>query len=63
MELTVGGRFPPEGLNERRCRAVKLRLSGMKLAEVSAVVELSRGTILASMDAGMASKKGKILTD
>ena len=35
-------------LNERRRRAVKLRLSGMKLAEVSAQTELSAPTIIAA---------------
>lgn len=37
-----------EVLNERRRRAVKLRLSGMKLVEVSAQTELSVPTIIAA---------------
>lgn len=38
-------------LSERRRRAVKLRLSGMKLSEVAEAVELSRGTVSAVMKA------------
>jgi transposase len=51
MERTDGRTLSTEVLNERRRRAVKLRLGGMKLVEVSAVVELSRGTIIAAMKA------------
>ena len=43
--------LPIAVLNERRRRAVKLRLSGMKLAEVSAQTELSKTTIIAACKA------------
>jgi len=40
-----------EALNERRRRAVKLRLSGMKLGDVAAQAELSKGTVIAAVKA------------
>jgi len=43
--------LPIPVLNERRRRAVKLRLSGMKLADVSAQTELSPTTIIAACKA------------
>jgi len=49
MDRTDGRTLSVEALNERRRRAVKLRLKGMKLAEVSSVVELSQGTIISAM--------------
>jgi len=51
MEQTNGRMISPEALNERRRRAVKLRLGGMKLAAVSSAVELSPGTIIAAVKA------------
>jgi transposase len=51
METTNGKRLSPEVLNDRRRRAVKLRLGGMKLAEVAQVVGLARGTIISAMKA------------
>lgn len=38
-------------LNERRRRAVMLRLSGMKLKQVCALSELSKGTVIAAVQA------------
>lgn len=49
MDLTNGKRLSTEVLNERRRQAVRLRLSGMKLASVSAAVGLSPGTIISAM--------------
>ena len=49
MEQTNGKRLRTEVLNERRRQAVKLRLSGMKLATVSTTVGLSQGTIISAM--------------
>jgi transposase len=49
MNPTNGKRLPTQVLNERRCQAVKLRLSGMKLATVAATVGLSPGTIISAM--------------
>ena len=49
MEQTNGKRLTTEVLNERRRQAVKLRLSGMKLATVSTTVGLSQGTIISAM--------------
>lgn len=40
-----------EVLDERRRCAVKLRLTGMKLAQVSAAVELAKGTIISATKA------------
>ena len=51
MHNTDGRKLSMPALNERRRRAVKLRLSGMKLAEVAAAVELTRGTVSAVMRA------------
>src|ERR1041384_628859 len=51
MERTDGRNLSREALDERRRRAVKLRLSGMKLAAVSEVVELSFGTIISAVKA------------
>lgn len=51
METTNGKRLSPEVLNDRRRRAVKLRLGGMKLAEVAQVVGLARGTIISAKKA------------
>lgn len=49
MEPTNGKRLSTEVLNERRRQAVKLRLSGMKLAVVSETVGLAQGTIISAM--------------
>lgn len=51
MENTNGRSVPVDVLNERRRRAVKLRLSGMRLKDVTAAVELSAGTVIAAMKA------------
>jgi len=51
METTNGKRLSTEVLNERRRQAVKLRLSGMKLAAVAETVGLTRGTIISAMKA------------
>jgi transposase len=51
METTNGKRLSTAVLNDRRRQAVKLRLSGMKLAAVAAVVGLTRGTIISAMKA------------
>ncbi|HEV2855184.1 MAG TPA: IS630 family transposase [Thermoanaerobaculia bacterium] len=51
METTTGKRLSTEVLNDRRRRAVKLRLGGMKLAEVAQAVGLARGTIISAMKA------------
>src|SRR5258706_1595107 len=51
MERTDARKLGVEALNERRRRAVKLRLSGMKLDDVAAQAELSKGTIIAAMKA------------
>lgn len=49
MEPTNGKRLSTAVLNERRRQAVKLRLSGMKLAGVAATVGLTQGTIISAM--------------
>lgn len=51
METTNGKRLSPEVLNDRRRRAVKLRLGGMKLVDVAQAVGLARGTIISAMKA------------
>jgi len=51
MEKTNGRSVTVDVLNERRRRAVKLRLSGMKLAQVSSAVELSVSTVIAALKA------------
>jgi len=51
MDRTDGRTLSVDALNERRRRAVKLRLDGMKLAEVSSAVELSLGTIISATKA------------
>lgn len=51
METTNGKRLSTDVLNERRRQAVKLRLSGMKLAAVAETVGLTRGTIISAMKA------------
>ena len=51
MEPTNGKRLSTAVLNERRRQAVKLRLSGMKLAGVAETVGLTQGTIIAAMKA------------
>lgn len=43
MERGDSRLLPVAALNERRRRAVKLRLSGMKLQQVCALPELSKG--------------------
>ena len=55
MERTDARTLGIEALNERRRRAVKLRLSGMKLDDVVAQAELSKGTIIAAMKISMPS--------
>jgi len=49
MEPTNGKRLSTAVLNERRRQAVKLRLSGMKLASVAETVGLTQGTIISAM--------------
>jgi len=51
MEQTDARTLGIEALNERRRRAVKLRLSGMKLDDIAAQAELSKGTIIAAVKA------------
>jgi len=51
MERTDARTLGIEALNERRRRAVKLRLSGMKLDDVAAQAELSKGTVIAAVKA------------
>lgn len=51
MDQTKEVRLPIPLLNERRRQAVKLRLGGMKLKDVAAVVELSQGVIIAATKA------------
>lgn len=55
MERISGRDVPVAVLNDRRRRAVQMRLSGMKLKEVSAAVQLTAGTIIAAMKAYRAS--------
>ena len=51
METTNGKRLSTEVLNDRRRQAVKLRLSGMKLAAVAEAIGLARGTIISAVKA------------
>ena len=51
MSESDGRKLSMSALNERRRRAVKLRLSGMKLAEVASAVELTRSTVSLAMKA------------
>lgn len=51
MERSDSRLLPVPVLNERRRRAVKLRLSGMPLDDVSDVCELSRNTVIHAMKA------------
>ena len=51
METTNGKRLSTEVFNDRRRRAVKLRLDGLNLAEVAQVVGLARGTIISATKA------------
>ncbi|HYD60425.1 MAG TPA: IS630 family transposase [Noviherbaspirillum sp.] len=51
MERSDSRLLPVAALNERRRRAVKLRLSGMKLKEVCALSELSKGVVIAAFQA------------
>lgn len=51
MERTDARTLSPAVLNERRRRAVQLRLAGMKLDEVAALAELARGTVIAAVKA------------
>ena len=54
MKRQDSRRLSMDVLNERRRRAVKLRLSGMKLADVSAQTELSVPTVIAAHKAYVA---------
>lgn len=45
MEKSDGRRLSMEALNERRRRAVRLRLKGMTLVQIAETVELSRTTV------------------
>ncbi len=45
MEKTDGRRLSMEALNERRRRAVRLRMKGMTLVQIAETVELSRTTV------------------
>jgi len=49
MDMVSGKHVSTAVLNERRRQAVRLRLSGMKLAQVCAAVGLSAGTIIRAM--------------
>jgi transposase len=51
MEWMDSRRLPVAVLNERRRRAVVLRLSGMKLDQVCALAELARATVIAAVKA------------
>jgi len=51
MEKTEGHRLPRVVLNERRRRAVKLRLSGATIAETVAQCELGRSSVIRAMQA------------
>ena len=51
MERTDARTLDITALNERRRRAVKLRLAGMTLEEVAAQAEVSKGTVIAAMKA------------
>lgn len=51
MDRTDARKLSIAALNERRRRAVQLRLSGMKLNEVAALAELARGTVIAAVKA------------
>ncbi len=51
MDKSTGREVTVDVLNERRRRAVKLRLSGMKLAAIATAVELTKGTIISAMKA------------
>lgn len=51
MERTDARKLPVAALNERRRRAVQLRLSGMKIDDIAALAELARGTVIAAVKA------------
>jgi transposase len=51
MERSDSRLLPVAALNERRRRAVTLRLSGMKLKQVCALSELSKGVVIAAVQA------------
>lgn len=51
MERSDSRLLPVAALNERRRRAVTLRLSGMKLKQVCALSELSKGVVIAAAQA------------
>ena len=51
MEKTEAHRIPRVALNERRRRAVKLRLSGLTIAETVARCELGRSAVIRAMQA------------
>lgn len=51
MERSDSRLLPVAALNERRRRAVMLRLSGMTLEEVSALCELNKNTVIGAMKA------------
>src|SRR5437868_8659727 len=51
MERMDSRRLPVAVLNERRRRAVMLRLSGMTLAQVCTLAELARATVIAAVKA------------
>jgi transposase len=51
MERNDSRLLPVAALNERRRRAVKLRLAGMTLDEVSALCELNKNTVIGAMKA------------
>jgi transposase len=51
MERSHSRLLPVAALNERRRRAVTLRLSGMKLKQVCALSELSKGVVIAAVQA------------
>lgn len=49
MERTDSRRLPVAVLNERRRRAVMLRLSGMTITQVCTLAELARATVIAEV--------------
>lgn len=51
MERSDSRRLPVAVLNERRRRAVMLRLSGMTITQVCALAELARATVVAAVKA------------
>jgi uncharacterized protein (DUF427 family) len=49
MEKTEAHKLPRAVLNERRCRAVKMRLDGATIAETAGQCELGRSAVIRAM--------------